>query len=64
MQEPIDGEDENADDEHVLIYPHELIGGLQLLTGEPWFVTVRSHTYAIYATISKKDFFELVFILL
>lgn len=33
MQEPIDGEDENADDEHVLIYPHELIGGLQLLTG-------------------------------
>ncbi|KAL4003667.1 Cyclic nucleotide-binding domain family protein [Acanthocheilonema viteae] len=59
-QEPIDGEDENMDEEHILIYPRELIGGLQLLTGEPWFVTVRSHTYAIYATISKKDFFDLV----
>ncbi|CAG9533229.1 unnamed protein product [Cercopithifilaria johnstoni] len=59
-QEPIDGEDENVDEEHILVHPRELIGGLQLLTGEPWFVTVRSHTYAIYATISKKDFFELV----
>ncbi|VDK77114.1 unnamed protein product [Litomosoides sigmodontis] len=59
-QEPIDGEDENADEEHILIYPRELIGGLQLLTGEPWFVTVRSRTNAVYATISKKDFFELV----
>ncbi|VDM09422.1 unnamed protein product [Wuchereria bancrofti] len=59
-QEPIDGEDENIDEEQFFIYPRELIGGLQLLTGEPWFVTVRSHTCAIYATISKKDFFELV----
>ncbi|EFO23887.2 hypothetical protein LOAG_04599 [Loa loa] len=59
-QEPIDGEDENTDEEHIFVYPRELIGGLQLLTGEPWFVTVRSHTCAIYATLSKKDFFELV----
>ncbi|MCP9257513.1 Neuropathy target esterase [Dirofilaria immitis] len=58
-QEPLD-EDENIEEEHIFIYPRELIGGLQLLTGEPWFVTVRSHTSAIYATISKKDFFDLV----
>ncbi|KAM3722647.1 Patatin-like phospholipase domain-containing protein [Dirofilaria immitis] len=58
-KEPLD-EDENIEEEHIFIYPRELIGGLQLLTGEPWFVTVRSHTSAIYATISKKDFFDLV----
>ncbi|VDN04401.1 unnamed protein product [Thelazia callipaeda] len=58
-QEPIDGEDEYADEENIFIYPRELVGGLQLLTGEPWFVTVRSHTPATYAVISKKDFFEL-----
>ncbi|VDN31574.1 unnamed protein product [Gongylonema pulchrum] len=59
-QEPIDGEDEAVDDEHVFLYPRELVGGLQLLTGEPWFYTVRSHTAATYATISKKNFFESV----
>ncbi|VDN39333.1 unnamed protein product, partial [Gongylonema pulchrum] len=30
-QEPIDGEDEAVDDEHVFLYPRELVGGLQLL---------------------------------
>ncbi|VDK77344.1 unnamed protein product, partial [Onchocerca ochengi] len=40
-KEPIDGEDENTDEEYIFIYPRELIGGLQLLTGEPCLVNIR-----------------------
>lgn len=63
FQEPVDGEDECQEDERIFVYPRELVGGLQLLTSEPSFFTLRSHTAASYAVICKKDFFESVFTL-
>uniref|UniRef100_F1KRB4 NTE family protein n=2 Tax=Ascaris TaxID=6251 RepID=F1KRB4_ASCSU len=55
-------EDEEANDDewYSMVHPRELIGGLQLLTSEPSFHTVRTHTAATIAILNKEDFAELL----
>ncbi|VDK48930.1 unnamed protein product, partial [Anisakis simplex] len=60
-QETVFEDEEASDDEwHSMIYPRELVGGLQLLTSEPSFHTIRSHTPATIAVLTKDDFAELL----
>ncbi|VDM40983.1 unnamed protein product [Toxocara canis] len=60
-QEAVYEDEEGSENEwYSMVQPRELVGGLQLLTSEPSFHTVRSHTAATIAVINKEDFAELL----
>lgn len=42
------------------VLPDELVGGLQLLTGEPSFYDVRTRTPCRIASISSSDFYDIM----
>ena len=42
------------------VLPDELVGGLQLLTGEPSFYAVRTRTPCRTASISSSDFYDIM----
>lgn len=53
-------DDEDGDNEIVtsIVLADELIGGLQLLTGEPAFHTIKTRQACRVAYISSQDFYE------
>jgi hypothetical protein len=67
MQEPL--ADENEEDEEdgereercdAVVFARELIGGLQILSGEPAFYTIKTHNASNVAEMSKEAFQESV----
>ncbi|KAK0417628.1 hypothetical protein QR680_013118 [Steinernema hermaphroditum] len=63
MQDPVFDEDEELDENdkwYTLLLARELVGGLQLLTSEPAFYTVKAASTATVAIMSKKHFAELL----
>uniref|UniRef100_A0A1I7XT43 Swiss cheese n=1 Tax=Heterorhabditis bacteriophora TaxID=37862 RepID=A0A1I7XT43_HETBA len=58
IQEPVFDEEPQEEEDNTVsrLYPRELVGGLQLLTNEPSFYTVRACNKTAVAIIGKKDF--------
>lgn len=56
-------EENNEEDESAVIRvtARELVGGLQILTNEPSFYTIRAAVQTRVAIMKKKDFSALVF---
>uniref|UniRef100_A0A914WFW7 lysophospholipase n=1 Tax=Plectus sambesii TaxID=2011161 RepID=A0A914WFW7_9BILA len=59
-----DDDDENDDGEQercdAVVFAREIIGGLQILSGEPSFYTIKTHNASFVAEMTKEAFQELV----
>ncbi|KHJ86160.1 hypothetical protein OESDEN_14098 [Oesophagostomum dentatum] len=62
VQEPVFDEEPQDDDDDTIsrLYPRELVGGLQILTNEPSFYTVKAATKATVAILGKAEFARLL----
>ncbi|EYC02786.1 hypothetical protein Y032_0098g3120 [Ancylostoma ceylanicum] len=58
LQEPVFDEEPQEDDDNTIsrLLPREMVGGLQILTNEPSFYTVRAASKATVAILGKAEF--------
>jgi lysophospholipid hydrolase len=60
-QDPYDDDEEDSTETCLtLVHPHEIVGGLQLLTNEPSFYTISSNSPTLVAVLNSTAFAEII----